>query len=509
MNQRKAGTILSYAYIFISNTISLFYTPIFLGMLGQNEYGLIGTASSLTAYLSLLSMGVSGAYLKFNADARASEIKENEYKVNGMFQIIYTVISGLTIVVGLVLIFISSFVFSSKYTSTDIFEIKLIILCTVFQFVVTFLFNTTVMALQAYERFFFLKVVQIIACIVQPCVNIVVLYLGGKAVAISFASLFVSIITYIIYYIFARKKIGLKFIFKDFDKKILKGIFVFSSFLLLNSITGTIETSTDTMILSITRGSIPVAIYTVGRTFSGYFTQFSTSISGVFAPQINKIVAEKKDSKELDKLFVKVGRIQFYIVSLILTGYLFFGKQFIVLWVTDDYVDSYLIGLLLILSLFIPCFQNVGIEIQKAKNMHKGRSIAYLVMDIGNIILTIPFAIMWGGIGAALATLICLFFGSGIFMNIYYKKKVGLDITNFWKNILMILPGLIIPCAIGVIVNIFIPLKTYFALLVVILLYCIVYFISIWYISMNSYEKELVISPLKKIKHKLFRKGKR
>ena len=78
INQRKAGTILSYVYIFVSNTISLFYTPIFLGMLGQAEYGLIGTANSLTSYLSLLSMGIGGSYIRFNAIARTKDDKREE-----------------------------------------------------------------------------------------------------------------------------------------------------------------------------------------------------------------------------------------------------------------------------------------------------------------------------------------------------------------------------------------------------------------------------------------------
>ena len=44
MSQRKLGTILSYLNIFLSNTISLIYTPYMLRMLGQSEYGIYGTA---------------------------------------------------------------------------------------------------------------------------------------------------------------------------------------------------------------------------------------------------------------------------------------------------------------------------------------------------------------------------------------------------------------------------------------------------------------------------------
>ena len=71
INQRKAGSILSYIYIILSNTVSIIYTPFFLGMLGQTEYGLIATANSITSYLSLLSMGIGGSYIRFNAKVKA------------------------------------------------------------------------------------------------------------------------------------------------------------------------------------------------------------------------------------------------------------------------------------------------------------------------------------------------------------------------------------------------------------------------------------------------------
>lgn len=503
INQRKAGTILSYVYIFLSNTISLFYTPIFLSMLGRAEYGLIGTANSITAYLSLLSMGVGGSYIRFNAKVRATGDKEEEYRLNGMFQAIYIVISAVTLIVGGVLIFCSSFIFSANYDENQLFEIKIIMLCTVLQFVVTFLFNTTAMALQAYERFFFIRMCLIVVCVLQPIINIFVLYMGGKAIAISVINLIVSFCTYVAYFVFARKRIGLKFVFGKFDKDLLRSITVFSGFLFLNSITDQLTFTTDNIVLGVTAGAIPVAIYTVGSNFKGYFMSFSTAVSSVFSPQVNQIVANKCDRKVLDEIFIRVGRIQFYVVALILTGYIFFGRQFITLWVSNEYEDAYLIGLFLMLAVTVPCFQNVGLEIQKAKNMHKARSIVYFFIAIVNVGITIPMSIAWGGKGAALATLICMFMGTVIFMNIYNHVKVGINIIAFWKSIARIIPGLIIPCIVGILIMIFIPINSYFTLLWTVLVYCFVFLISVWFISMNKYEKDLFIKPFKGIINKI------
>ena len=468
-------------------------------MLGQAEYGLIGTANSLTSYLSLLSMGIGGSYIRFNAIARTKGDKKEEHRVNGMFQIIFTVISGLTLLVGTILVICSSSIFAENYTAAELIEIRWIMICLILQFVVTFMFNTTAMALNAYEKFVFIRVCLLISSCVQPIVNIIALYFGGNAVTISIISLLTSFITYMGYFLFAKKTIGLKFSFDNFDKSLFKSIFVFSGFLFLNSLTDQITFSTDSIILGVISGPIAVAVYTVGANFKTYFISFSTAISSVFSPQINRIVANKEDNGKLNDIFIRVGRVQFYVVTLILTGYIFLGRQFITLWVGNEYSESYIIGLFLILAVTVPSFQNVGLEIQKAKNLHKARSIVYFIIALANVGLTIPFARMWQGKGAAFATLICMFIGTVVFMNIYNQRKVGIDIIGFWKNIIRILLGLIIPFGLGIIIKLFVPINSYGKLLLYVLLYSCTFLASVWFISMNKYEKNLLSSPIKKL----------
>ena len=52
INQRKAGAMLSYIQLGLSTLVGILYTPIMLRILGQSEYGLFGTANSLTSCLS-------------------------------------------------------------------------------------------------------------------------------------------------------------------------------------------------------------------------------------------------------------------------------------------------------------------------------------------------------------------------------------------------------------------------------------------------------------------------
>ena len=114
---------------------------------------------------------------------------------------------------------------------------------------------------------------------------------------------------------------------------IRKDVFVFSGFLFINSITDQITNSTDTLLLGMFSGTSAVALYTIGYTFGRYFTSISTSVSSVFAPKINKIVAEDKNNNAaLNDIFQRIGRVQCLIVSFILIGYIIFGVPFINLW---------------------------------------------------------------------------------------------------------------------------------------------------------------------------------
>lgn len=506
MNQRKAGTILSYLHIFITNTISLIYTPYMLQMMGQSEYGLYGTASSFISYLSILSFGIGGAYIRFNARCRASGDKEAEKRFNGMFLTIFSVLALLVLICGIVLIVLAGKLVENTFTSTELFKLRIIMLLLVINMMITFVFNVVTMALHAYERFFFIRVVLLLVGIITPIVNVIALKMGGRSITITAIALLLSIASYVVFYIYARRTIKLQFSFKGFDKGVLRELFVFSGYLFLNSITNQITFSTDSMILSAVKGTSAVAIYTVGANFKGYFQNFSSSISGVFAPKVNQIVANHGKMSELDDVFTRIGRIQFYVVSLILIGYLSIGHDFVRLWAGEEYNKAFYIGLLLMLAVFVPAFQNIGIEIQQAMNMHKARSIAYFLVAIINVLLTIPLSMRWGGVGAAAATTICMFFGTVVFMNYYYAKHIKLDMKRFWKSIISILPGYILPAIAGALIHRFWLLDSYFDILGAVIVICVTFAVSVWMISMNEYEKQLFSKPIKKVVGRI-RKG--
>ena len=265
----------------------------------------------------------------------------------------------------------------------------------------------------------------------------------GMVSVTTFLTLFVLVMN--IYYSFHN--LHIRFCFREFQVSLLKEMWVFTFFIFINQIIDQINWSVDKFLLGRFAGTTAV-----GGQINSMYIEFSSSVSNVFVPKVNRIVAESGDDRELTKLFTKVGRIQFIILGLILSGFTFFGIPFVKIWAGSEYSASYAVALLLIIPVTVPLIQNLGIEIQRAKNMHKARAVVYLAIAIANVFVSIPLIKLMGPAGAALGTAISLIAGNIIFMNWYYHARIGMNMFYFWKEIAKFIPALIAPCAVGFVI---------------------------------------------------------
>lgn len=357
----------------------------------------------------------------------------------------------------------------------------------------------------AHERFIFIKICSTISTVLSPLITVLFLFMGYGSIAMVVVTVVLGTITDLVYAYYVTVKLHQKFYFYEFERRVCKELFTYTVFIAINIIVDQINWNIDKILLARFKGTTMVAIYSVGYSLYVYYMSFSTSISSVFTPRIHQIVNETElDSKEqkeqLTNLFVKVGRIQFLILGWIASGLVLFGKQFIVyFWAGISYEDSYYVMVLLTLSASIALIQNLGIEIQRAENRHKFRSIVYAVMAIVNLLISIVLCQLYGAIGSAIGTALSLVFANGLVMNIYYHKRCNIDIIYFWENIMSMSKGLVIPVAVGVMLNFLTKCNTVGRFLGVTVIYSVVYFISVWILSMNSAEKHLIKQPIMRV----------
>ena len=508
-NQKKIGIILSYAAQAIQMLSGLIYTPIMLRLLGQNEFGLFQLAHSVVAYLGLLSFGFASSYLRFYSRFKAKDEQNEIAKLNGMFMSIFFVISTVCILCGMLMVGNIEILFAGGLTQDEYHMARILMLIMVFNIALTFpnsVFNSFT---SAHERFVFQRLLVVLQSLFNPFITLPLLLLGYGAIGMVAVTTALTLSKLIANVWYSLKILKIKFVFKGFKFSLFKEMWAFTFFIFIELIANQLNWGIGKLLLGRFIGTVAVAIYGVAAQLIIMYLQFSAVISSVFAPKVNRIVAESNDNEQLTQLFTKVGRIQFVVLSLIISGFIFMGRAFIEMWAGTEYTVSYEVALLLMIPITIPLIQNLGVEIQRAKNKHRDRSIVYLCAGICNVLVSIPLIHRFGVIGAAMGTGMSFLLGNGLFMNWYYHKRIGMDIIYFWKQIGRILPALIAPVILGILIvrfSLIVGLISFVSLGIV---YVFVFCISMWFIGLNQMERELISKPMARIKQSLIKKCKK
>ena len=499
---RKIGAILSYASIILNTIIQLIYTPFLIKKLGQSEYGLYSLVNSVIGYLTILDLGFGNAIIVYTSKYRAQKKYEEEKKMHGMFFLIFCIIGLIVGICGIVLYFNVDKLFGATMTYNELHKAKIMMLILTFNLVISFVFNIYSCILNAYEKFVYQKLISILNTILKTLIMVPLLFMGFKSIAMVLVITVLNIMVLLSNYFYCKTKLKINIKYRGFDNTIFKMIFSYSIWIFFGIIVDKINWSVDQFVLGAVAGTIAVSVYSVASQINSLFINLSTAISGVLLPKISKMIAKNATNEEVTKEFIKVGRIQYLLIFMMASGLILFGKDFFITWVGKEYIESYYISLILTIPLCIPLIQNLGISIMQAKNMNKFRSILYLIIAIANIFISIPLAKRYEGIGSAIGTAISLIIGNGLIINIYYYKKVGIDVIKFWKEIIKMTIPNIIPIVIILFVMRYTTMTGYLSVIVYGTIYSILYFIVNYFITMNNYEKDFVNKILKRLKIK-------
>ncbi|MDD4817135.1 MAG: oligosaccharide flippase family protein [Victivallaceae bacterium] len=441
MNQKKIGATLVYLRTVISVAISLVYTPYMLRVLGRSEYGAIQLAGSMISYLNLIGLGVSASYIRFNIQSRKDGDKNREYELNGAYFSIFLIMGFLALIGGLILVWYANDIMGSKISADEYELLKKLMLICVVNLTISFPGSIFRMMLNAYEKFFFIHVIETITAILSPALCFILLFSGYRSISLMLIALVSNVIQIAANATYALKKLHLKIIFKRHKLIYYREILVFSGFIFINQIVNTINWNVDSYLTALFIGTAGTAIYAFGYQFENYFITLSTAISNVFAPQVNNLVVHH-DQEGINECFCRIGRLQAILLLFVLGVYLVIGKQFVVLFAGENYLTSFYISAILMGATVIPLSQNLGIEIQRAMNKHQFRSFLYLTIAIVNIIISIPLCKSYGVIGCVVGTAIGQVVGNTIIMNFYYKYKIKINVNRYFREVAKVLPSI-------------------------------------------------------------------
>ena len=503
VNQLRAGVIMTYVNIGLGSLIPFVYTPIMLRLLGQSEYGLYSLANSVVGYLSLLSFGLGSTIVRYVAKYRAEGNKEQEEKVIGLFIAMYSVLALFVLIGGWIISCNVAPIFHRGLTELEIRKIAILVRIMAFNTAISFPISVFGSIVMAHEKYIYRQTVNILSTVAAPCCNLIALYLGFGSIGLSIVTTIIQFMMLPLNAFYCFKVLKIRPRLRGLPVQLIRELVQFSAFIFLGSVVDMLFWATDKVILGMLASTAVVAVYNIGTSFNTMMTNISTAFSGALTPKVTIMITKDAAPEQLTELFIRVGRLQYLIIALALSGFIVFGREFIFLWAGPDYGEAYYIALVTLIPLSVPLIQNTGISIVVAQNKHQFRSMVYLVIAVFNVVSTYLMVPRWGGLGAAICSGISYVIGQIIIMNIYYYKVTKLDISLFWKNIgrMSVVPGIMLLFGIWII-SIW-EVISWGRLILGMLGYIIIYLSGMYFFVMNDYEKDVVRKPVQKVLRKI------
>jgi O-antigen/teichoic acid export membrane protein len=331
--------------------IGLFYVPLLLHFLSIEEYGLYQLIGSLVAYLGIIDFGLTSTITRFYSRKIALNDEKGMENILAISAIIFLILSILTVLIGLVVYALFPTMYSAKLSVGEMLSARRMLLYLIGNTGITIFSKVFEASITSLERFVFLRLLTIIQSIFQPIAVVGILTVKAEALSIVQVQVVFNLLSIACIVYYSLKILDIRIKLHDFDKQLVLSILKFSSFMFLQMIFDLLIWRTGIVVLGAVSGPSVVAIFSIAIQINMYYRQFATTINSVLFPMISRLSVIHDGMAELSTLFRKIGRLQFIILGLILSGFIVFGKAFVSLWVGEEFLSAYSMTLIMMIPL--------------------------------------------------------------------------------------------------------------------------------------------------------------
>jgi O-antigen/teichoic acid export membrane protein len=428
----------SYLQSGVSLLVGFIATPLYLGYLGTERFGLWMTLWSIIGYLNLSTFGMptTSAVRLAEAYARGDDQSLSRTLVTAFLSWLSAALIATAVLILLVAVrLIRPEVFSGSAAVANLAVPAMLILLA--GFLLSQPLDVFRLAIRSFQR---VDLEQRLTTILRLCMLAVsgsILALGGGLIGLSvvtsvcqlgFGLLFVAVVY--------RLVPGLRLSPLSFSGSTARSLIVPSLQFFAISVAGSLIWGTDNVVISTNLGSAAVVPFAVGM-------QLLNVGSGLIASTINAVLPAVTalnalgDQEKLRRTLFHVIKIEFALASLIVVGLLSFGTEFLRLWVGPEHVAATQVLCVLLAVFFVRGFAMSFEMIVVGTLRH--RSYAYMALAEGLLNLTLSLILVkqLGLLGVALGTLLAHLACTGWFLPVRGMSISGSRWTEVVKGIIL------------------------------------------------------------------------
>lgn len=489
-SQVRASALISYLTVGFSAVAGLVYTPWMVASIGTADYGLYTLAMSLVS-LFLMDFGIGSAVSKFLSEYYARNERD---RANNLLGVVYKLYLGIAAVIAVTLIvvffFLDAIYVRLGPAQLPTFKILYVVAST--YSVMAFPFLPLDGILLSNERLIALRLCALLQKVLTVLLIIGALLLGGGVFGLVAANAAASLLFVLIRLLIVKASTTARVNFAYKDWGLTKRVVGFSGWVTATQIAQRFVFNITPSILGIVAGAPDIAVFGLASALEGYVYSVSEALNGLFLPRVSRMLAKGDAATGILDLMVTVGRIQVYIVGLIIIGFACVGRAFVAAWMGPRFAPVYFGALVLMLPSLIELPQQIAATTVLATNNVRSQARVHIVSAVASVVLAFSLGGRFGAVGACVAIGLAYLLRTGG-MNLVYVRKLGIDVFAFFRRTYgSWLTPAAITLAAGLVIDRLTPVGGWAGIGIVVLLVALVYAVSMYALGFNEYEKALV-----------------
>jgi O-antigen/teichoic acid export membrane protein len=438
--QIALGTASNYVGQIINLGVWFVLTPIIVRRLGsgpEGEYSLWVLVANFVAYGSLADLGVGSAVVKYVAEFRARDDDETASALVATALRMYCGLGLVVIVAGVILAPLVPHFFHvpphERATASWLVVISAVGVA------VQLPAAAAAGVLRGLGRFDLMNLIGSLAMLSLAVTTIVVLALGGKAIAITVLTIPLTLIWIApAVWLVRRTAPGLRFGLRGARRSLARQVMTFSSALFGIQIAQTVKLQSDELVIAAALGTSPVGAYSIARRLSGLPGQLTYQFVTVLMPVASRLHAEGEPSL-IREVYLSGLRLTFALFSVIGGALIIFARPFLAAWV-PGFAHSSDIVVLLTLAAFVEALMWPANGTLMGINRHRPLVVFALGSAALNLGLSIALVHSLGVRGVALGTVIASSLQAVIVL-VFATRTLGVRPVQVLRQV--VVPGVV------------------------------------------------------------------
>ncbi len=209
---------------------------------------------------------------------------------------------------------------------------------------------------------------------------------------------------------------------------------LFGSKTFINDLSALLLVQGNVMLVAGYLGSGALALYSRARALPIHAGTLVSKFAFVLTPTASSL-QERGQLAELREFLIQSTRFGTFLVLPMTLGLAILGGPILRLWMGPQYEHGLLMAILAV-GCFLPMTQQPGMSILMGMNLHGRVGLVSLVAALcGNGLGVITVGVLgWSLPGAALAVVLPLTLGDGIFVPIYACRQLGIPLTQYLRQ---------------------------------------------------------------------------